>query len=72
MSVHAAPYAWLGKFLPACIKWAGMAAFASHHVRLVLRRIFDEARDYASNPCVLPPPVSAGGAASGCASENGG
>ena len=27
------------------------------HTRLVdasLRRVFDEARDYASNPCVLP------------------
>ena len=29
-------YAWLYKFLPACFKWAGMAAFASHHVRLAL------------------------------------
>ena len=27
-------YAWIYKFLPACFKWAGMAAFASHHVRL--------------------------------------
>jgi hypothetical protein len=85
-------YAWIYKFLPTCFKWAGMAAFASHHVRLdaqawpritrfddrwpwtvtcivprfrrfdvhtrlvdaSLRRVFDEARDYASNPCVLP------------------
>jgi hypothetical protein len=29
-------YAWLYKFLPAYFKWAGMAAFASHHVRLTL------------------------------------
>ncbi len=27
-------YAWIYKLLPACFKWAGMAAFASHHVRL--------------------------------------
>ena len=29
-------YAWIYKFMPACFKWAGMAAFASHHVRLAL------------------------------------
>jgi len=29
-------YAWIYKFLPACFKWAGMAAIASHHVRLAL------------------------------------
>jgi hypothetical protein len=29
-------YAWIYKFMPACLKWAGMAAFASHHVRLAL------------------------------------
>ena len=29
-------YAWMYKFLPACFKWAGMAALASHHVRLAL------------------------------------
>ena len=29
-------YAWIYKLLPACFKWAGMAAFASHHVRLAL------------------------------------
>jgi hypothetical protein len=29
-------YAWIYKFLPSCLKWAGMAAFASHHVRLAL------------------------------------
>ena len=29
-------YAWIYAFLPAYLKWAGMAAFASHHVRLAL------------------------------------
>ena len=29
-------YAWMYKLLPACFKWAGMAAFASYHVRLAL------------------------------------
>jgi hypothetical protein len=29
-------YAWIYRFLPACLKWAGMAAFVSHHVRLAL------------------------------------
>ena len=29
-------YAWIYKFLPSSFKWAGMAAFASHHVRLAL------------------------------------
>ena len=29
-------YAWLYTRLPACLKWAGMAAFASFHVRLAL------------------------------------
>ena len=29
-------YAWIYKLLPAYFKWAGMAAFASHHVRLAL------------------------------------
>ena len=29
-------YAWIYKFMPACFKWAGMAAFASHHARLAL------------------------------------
>jgi hypothetical protein len=28
-------YAWIYKYLP-CLKWAGMAAIASHHVRLAL------------------------------------
>ena len=29
-------YAWIYRLLPDCFKWAGMAAFASHHVRLAL------------------------------------
>ena len=29
-------YAWIYGLLPACLKWAGMAAIASHHVRLAL------------------------------------
>ena len=29
-------YAWIYKLLPACFKWAGMAAIASHHVRVAL------------------------------------
>jgi hypothetical protein len=29
-------YAWIYKHQPACFKWAGMAAFASYHVRLAL------------------------------------
>ena len=29
-------YGWIYKYLPAYLKWAGMAAFASHHVRLAL------------------------------------
>jgi hypothetical protein len=29
-------YAWIYKFMPTSLKWAGMAAFASHHVRLAL------------------------------------
>ena len=29
-------YAWMYKALPAYFKWAGMAAFASYHVRLAL------------------------------------
>src|ERR687898_1349204 len=29
-------YAWMYKLLPAYFKWAGMAAFASYHVRLAL------------------------------------
>ena len=31
-------YAWMYKFQPAYLKWAGMAAFASHHVRYALFR----------------------------------
>ena len=29
-------YAWMYKALPTCLKWAAMAAIASHHVRLAL------------------------------------
>jgi hypothetical protein len=29
-------YAWVYKLQPTCFKWAAMAAFASHHVRLAL------------------------------------
>ena len=29
-------YAWIYISLPTCLKWAGMAAFASHHARLAL------------------------------------
>jgi len=29
-------YAWVYRSLPRCLKWAGMAAIASHHVRLAL------------------------------------
>ena len=29
-------YAWLHELQPTCFKWAGMAAIASHHARLVL------------------------------------
>ena len=29
-------YAWMYEQLPGCFKWAGMAAIASHHVRLAL------------------------------------
>lgn len=31
-----ARYAWMYGLLPACFKWVGLAAFASHHVRLAL------------------------------------
>jgi hypothetical protein len=31
-----ARYAWINRHLPACFKWAGMAAIASHRVRLAL------------------------------------
>ena len=31
-----ARYAWLYRLMPHCFKWAGMAAIASHHVRLAL------------------------------------
>lgn len=31
-----ARYAWVYRLMPHCFKWAGMAALASHHVRLAL------------------------------------
>ena len=31
-----ARYAWIYRAMPRCLKWAGMAAIASHHVRLAL------------------------------------
>ena len=31
-----ARYAWMYGLMPSCLKWAGMAALASHHVRLAL------------------------------------
>ncbi len=45
-------YAWIYKFLPACFKWAGMAAFASHHVRLALFpfRLDTDRTDYVDIP----------------------
>ena len=30
-------YARIYEFLPTCLRWAGMTAFASHHVWLALR-----------------------------------
>jgi len=29
-------YVWIYRQLPACFKWAAMAAIASHHIRLAL------------------------------------
>jgi hypothetical protein len=45
-------YAWIYRHLPACFKWAGMAAFASHHVRLVLYpfRLDTDRTGYADIP----------------------
>jgi hypothetical protein len=45
-------YAWIYKHLPTCFKWAGMAAFASHHVRLVLYpfRLDTDRTGYADIP----------------------
>ena len=41
-------YAWIYTRLPACLKWAGMAAIASHHVRPA------DGRTYSMLPCVVP------------------
>jgi hypothetical protein len=45
-------YAWIYKHLPACFKWAGMAAFASHPIRLVLNpfRLDTDRGGYADIP----------------------
>src|SRR5262245_37629546 len=45
-------YAWIYQHLPTCFKWAGMAAFASHHVRLVLYpfRLDTDRTGYADIP----------------------
>jgi Protein of unknown function (DUF2515) len=45
-------YAWIYKHLPTCFKWAGMAAFASHHVRLALYpfRLDTDRTGYADIP----------------------
>ena len=45
-------YAWIYKLLPLCFKWAGMAAFASHHVRLALfpLRLDTDRRGYVDIP----------------------
>ena len=47
-----ARYAWIYKHLPACFKWAGMAAFASHHVRVALYpfRLDTDRTGYADIP----------------------
>jgi hypothetical protein len=51
-------YAWIYKHLPAC-KWAGMAAFASHHVRLALSpfRLDTDRAGYADIPHSLDRPL---------------
>ncbi len=45
-------YAWIYKHLPTCFKWAGMAAFASHHARLALYpfRLDTDRTGYADIP----------------------
>ena len=54
-------YAWLYEFLPAYFKWAGMAAFASHHVRLALFpfRLDTDRTGYVGHPAQPPSPESA-------------
>ena len=52
-------YAWIYKQLPACFKWAGMAAFASHHARLALYpfRLDTDRTGYADIPHSLASPA---------------
>ena len=52
-------YAWLYKVLPTCLKWAGMAAIASHHVRLALfpLRLDADRTGYVDIPHSLGPPA---------------
>ena len=55
-------YAWMYKLLPAYFKWAGMAAFASYHVRLALLpfRLDSDRNGYVDIPHSIdrhrPPP----------------
>ncbi len=48
-------YAWMYRLLPSCLKWAGMAAIASHHVRLALfpRRLDTDRTGYVNLPSSL-------------------
>ena len=50
-------YAWIYTLLPSCLKWAGMAAFASHHVRLALfpLRLYVDRTGYVDIPHNLRP-----------------
>ena len=45
-------YAWVYISLPTCLKWAGMAAFASHHARLALYpfRLHTDGSGYSDIP----------------------
>ena len=54
-------YAWVYKLLPDCFKWAGMAAFASHHVRLALFpfRLDTDRTGYVDIPHSLASPEGA-------------
>jgi hypothetical protein len=48
-------YAWMYKSRPMCFKWAGMAALASHHVRIALYpfRLDTDRTGYADIPRTL-------------------
>ena len=50
-------YAWLHAQQPTCFKWAGMAAIASHHARLVLVpfRLDADRSGYVDLPPLLRP-----------------